>query len=543
MQGSEEWAPAEPALSQALRASEARFRNVIERNADGILVVGTDGVILFANQAAAFLLNRPAQRLMGEQFGIPIIAGETTEVDLPLPGGGHRVAEMRVVGTEWERKPALLATLRDISDRKRLEEELRQKIAELAQADRRKDEFLAMLAHELRNPLAPILSAAHVMKMQDDDPQIRARMRDMIEDQVRSMARLVDDLLDVSRITRGKIALRLEPVSPAAILRRAVETTRPQIQAKSHELRVTLLRESIKIWVDPLRIEQAVVNLLANAAKYTDPGGLIQLHAGISGGELVIRVRDNGVGIEREMLDQVFSLFTQADQSLDRSQGGLGIGLTLAQNLVRLHGGDLTATSEGLGRGSEFVIRIPCREAAHEPAKPTPEFRNLEHVRVRRVLIVDDNVPGGESLRLIVKLWGHEARVVTHGSDAIEAVAVFRPDVVILDIGLPGMDGYSIARVLRSGPDSKNLLLIAMTGYGRDEDRALAFEAGFDHHLVKPVDLAELERVLIQGRDWGRRAGDTATSASEQKDAFPKNGTSAADHERDRRLVDRESCG
>ncbi len=500
MECSETRDPSQKDVSEALRASEARFRNIIERNADGILVVSGDGNTLFANQAAANLLNRPAAELVGSYFGLPIIAGETTEIDLPLPRGPHRVAEMRVVETEWEGKPALLASLRDVSDRKRLEDELRQKISELAQADRRKDEFLAMLAHELRNPLAPILSAVHLMRLKGDDPEIRAQMRDVVEEQVRCMARLVDDLLDVSRITRGKIALRLEPTPIKSIVRRAVETTRSLYQAKGHELRVSLPGESAVIWVDPLRLEQVLVNLLANAAKYTDSGGRIELHANLVGGEVVIRVRDDGIGISPEMLDHVFDLFTQVDDSLARSQGGLGIGLTLARNLVRLHGGVLSASSEGLGRGSEFTIRLPHRRAESEPdAQPSSRQKSQNGSGSRRVLIVDDNVAGAESLRLIVKLWGHDCRVVHGGIEALEVVGVFRPDVVVLDIGLPGMDGYAVARSLRASPLSRSVLLIAMTGYGRDEDKARSREAGFDRHLVKPIDLSELEDLLSRG--------------------------------------------
>ncbi len=488
----------QPAADPALEASEARFRNIIEKNADGILVVRPDGTIRYVNPAATRLLNRPAADLIGEYFGIPIIAGNTTEVDLPLSESEVRVAEMRVVETEWEGEPALLASLRDISDRKRLEDELRQKIDELAVADQRKDEFLAMLAHELRNPLAPILNAVHIMRLRGDDQELREKMRDVVEQQVRCMARLVDDLLDVSRITSGKIQLRKEPVTLSTIVNRSIETVRPLLLAKGHELRVALPEEKVVIWADPLRLEQVLNNLLSNAIKYTDKGGLIQLEATADPAEIVLRVRDNGIGIAREMVDDIFGLFTQVDHSLARSQGGLGIGLTLARNLVRIHDGTLTAHSDGLGKGSEFVMTLPRpAEGVIEGAPPPPPTFEPAG-QPRRILVVDDNVSSADSLGLIIRLWGHECRVTHSGPEAIEEFDVFHPDVVLLDIGLPGMDGYQVARTLRSRTDWPGLILVAMTGYGRDEDRRRSREAGFDEHLVKPLDLDGLEHLLAR---------------------------------------------
>ena len=380
---------------------------------------------------------------------------------------------------------------------------MRQKIVELAQADQRKDEFLAMLAHELRNPLAPILNAVHVMRLRGQDPVLLASMRDVVEQQVRSMARLVDDLLDVSRISRGKIHLRHEPVSLPAIVHRSSETVRPLVEAKHHELRVSLPREPIRLWADPLRLEQILTNLLTNAVKYTDPGGRIEVEAETTDDQVVIRVRDNGIGIARSMLDEIFQLFSQVDHSLDRSQGGLGIGLTLARNLVNLHDGSLTARSDGPGLGSEFVVRLPNRTPL--PSELETEKRVADHPagRVCRVLVVDDNVPSAESLCLIMKLWGHECRVTHSGPEALEEAEIFKPDVILLDIGLPGMDGYAVARDLRNRPELETTLLIAMTGYGRDEDRMRSRNAGFDHHLVKPLDLDALEVLLARfGNGW-----------------------------------------
>ncbi len=487
--------PANP-QSPSPGASEARFRKLIESNADGMLVVRSDGTIRYANPAATSLLNRSATELVGRFFGIPILAGETTEIDLPFRDGKVVVVEMRVVETEWEGEPALLASLRDISDRKILEEELRQKIAELAVADQRKDEFLAMLSHELRNPLAPILNAVHIMRLRGDDQVLRERMRDIVEQQVRCMARLVDDLLDVSRITRGKIQLRLEPVSATALIQRSIETVRTQLAAKSHELHVTLPDEPVRIWADPVRLEQVMNNLLNNAVKYTDKGGRIDVAAEVDGDDVTIRVKDDGIGIDREMQEAIFGLFTQVDHSLARSQGGLGIGLTLARNLVQMHHGSLVARSDGPGRGSEFVVRLPISKEAIKADVPPPPPPLPTPGASRRVLVVDDNLPSADSLSLIIKLWGHECRVAHAGPDALEEAAVFRPDVILLDIGLPGMDGYQVAQELRGRPGSAEVVLIAMTGYGREEDRRRTREAGFDQHLVKPLDLDDLERLL-----------------------------------------------
>ena len=493
-------------LSAALSASEARFRGIIEMNADGIFVIGRDGTILFANPAATSLLERKRDELIGREFGIPMIPGETTEIDVPIRGSDVRVAEMRIAETEWEGRPALIASLRDVSDRKKLEEQLRRKTHELEQAHRRKEEFLAMLAHELRNPLAPILNAVHIMRLCSEDPTMLASMRDSVEQQVRVMARLVDDLLDLSRITRGTIALRLEPSLLPSIISRAVEITRPHLMAKQHELRISLPNQTLNLWADPVRIEQVLINLLDNATKYTDMGGRIEIEGFADDTHVVIRVRDNGIGIAPEMLPEIFDLFTQADRSLDRSQGGLGIGLTLARNLVHLHQGSIEARSDGLGRGSEFLVTLP-RTHLTPLEDPPPEINggsqpmatsSASSERPWRVLVVDDNIASAKSLAMIVELWGHECQLAHTGPDGVEAAESFRPDLILLDIGLPGMDGYSVAQELRKRPQHHSLILVAMTGYGRDEDRIRSMNAGFDHHFVKPLDLHSLESFLTK---------------------------------------------
>ncbi|MBV8487727.1 MAG: hybrid sensor histidine kinase/response regulator [Planctomycetaceae bacterium] len=423
---------------------------------------------------------------------------KTTEVDLPLGCSEVRVAEMCVVETEWDGEPAFLATLRDVSERKALETQLRQKVDELAESHRLKDEFLAMLAHELRNPLAPIRNAVHIMKARTGENALLSRMCEIIEHQVCSMTRLVDDLLDVSRITTGKIKLRQEPIDLEVIIKAAVESTGSLFQAKDHALKVTYCTQRLDLIADPVRIEQILVNLLTNAAKYTDAGGHIEVSTRREEAEAVVAVRDNGVGIEPSKLDQIFDLFQQIDQALDRSSGGLGIGLTLARRLARLHGGDLSGHSAGLGQGSEFVLRLPLAEkplrATDGPAQgPAPAASR--HQR-RRVLIVDDNLAMAHSLSEIVGLRGHECRIVHSGRAAMREAMAYFPDIVLLDIGLPGMDGFAVAPALRKLPGLARVEIIAMGGYGQTQDLIQAEAAGIDRYLVKPIDLGILRALL-----------------------------------------------
>jgi signal transduction histidine kinase len=488
------------ALRVALRASEARFRNIIEKTDDGVIVVRRDGRICFVNPAAVDLLGRSANDLLGEQSGIPLVATGTTEVDITQVGGAVRIAELRVVETEWEGTPALLVSLHDVTGRKRLEEQLRQKADQLVEADRRKDEFLAMLAHELRNPLAPILNAVHIMRLRGGDRKLLEELREMVERQVRVMARLVDDLLDVSRITRGKIRLRMEPVDLAGVVQSAVETTRPMLQSRCQTLTLTIPPGPLRMQADPVRLEQILVNLLNNASKYSDERSKILLTVNVEAGAAIIEVTDFGIGIAPEMVPHVFDLFAQADRSLDRAQGGLGMGLTLVRSLVAMHGGTATCRSDGLGRGSTFVVRLPMVTPPVEidpaPSVETPSDKS----RVFRVLVIDDNIHSAESLALIIKLWGHDTRVAHGGPKALEIAAAYRPEIVLLDIGLPEMDGYAVARSLRATPGLDDALLVAITGYSRDEDRLRSSEAGFDHHLVKPLDLDALEALLVRFR-------------------------------------------
>jgi two-component system CheB/CheR fusion protein len=368
----------------------------------------------------------------------------------------------------------------------------------LREADRRKDEFLAMLAHELRNPLAPIVNATRILRrLAPLGPELEG-MREMIERQTDQLTTLVDDLLDVSRITQGRITLRKANVELMTVLARAIETSRPLIDSRHHHLAVALPTESVRIEGDVARLAQAISNLLNNSAKYTDDGGQIELKAEVESGHVNIRIKDNGIGIPPEDLARVFDLFTQADRSLDRSQGGLGIGLTVVKKLVEMHGGRVEAYSEGSGKGSEFVVCLPLSMAPRDERhgkKPPVEGPAKPAVRTR-VLVVDDNVDSATSMSLLLKLDGHDVTMAHDGREALAVARAFLPQVILLDIGLPGMSGYEVARELRRDPAFANVTLIALTGYGQAEDRRRSKAAGFDHHLTKPVDDEALAMVL-----------------------------------------------
>jgi PAS domain S-box-containing protein len=383
-----------------------------------------------------------------------------------------------------------VGTMIDITEQKRA-------VQEMQLANQRKDEFLAMLAHELRNPLAPIRNAVELLRLKGpSDPQFQAQ-REVIHRQLQQLTRLVDDLLDVSRITQGKITLRKEKVELVNILARAVETSRPLIEARHQQFTVTMPPDSLRVEGDGTRLAQVVSNLLNNAAKYTEKGGHIWLNAGLEGEQIVIRVKDTGVGIPTEVLPRVFDLFTQADRSLDRSEGGLGIGLTLVRSLIEMHGGRVEAFSAGPGHGSEFIIHLPALPVElRTSAKSTRSIDMNTSSAPLRILVVDDNQDSAETLALLLTFSGHDVRVAHEGDTALETAGAFLPQVIILDIGLPRMDGYEVARRLRMRPQSKNCFLIALTGYGQDEDRQRSKEAGFDHHMVKPVDPVELQSLI-----------------------------------------------
>ena len=374
---------------------------------------------------------------------------------------------------------------------------------QLRENDRRKDEFLALLAHELRNPLAPVRNALSILQVKGSADPDAAWCRDVIERQLKQLTRLVDDLLDVSRITKGKIKLRLERFDLRAVIADAVETSRPLIDAHGHELSVTLPDGPIPVEGDMTRLTQVVANILNNAAKYQNNHGRVELTVTQESGQAVITVRDRGVGIPPEMLSRVFELFAQGERAPDRAQGGLGIGLSLVKNLVELHGGKVEAASDGIGRGSEFTVRIPS--LADQPADHTPD-QPAKHAPVavppRRILVVDDSLDAAESLARLLRLGGHEVRVAHDGRRALEIAHTEQPEVLLLDIGLPGMDGYELCRRVRQ-QGLGDALIIAMTGYGQERDRRRSKEAGFDTHTVKPVDYAEIMKLLASRSNGG----------------------------------------
>jgi signal transduction histidine kinase/DNA-binding response OmpR family regulator len=385
-------------------------------------------------------------------------------------------------------------------ERARLIEELSLRNYDLADADRRKDEFLAMLAHELRNPMAPIVNAVHLLRLPQATGPVVQRALDAIDRQVGHMVRLVDDLLDLSRINTGKVELRKERVSLSTIIEHAVQTSAPLVQKQKHEFVLSMPPEEIRLIADRTRLTQVVSNLLNNAAKYSPPGGRIDLVVVREGQEVVITVRDRGIGIRPEMLDSVFGLFVQSDRTADRSQGGLGIGLTLVRSLVEMHGGTVVAHSEGLGRGSEFIVRLPIIDTRTIPPPPPEPPRAEGRQHGMKVMVVEDNADVRETMRDFLQLSGHDVTVAVDGPSAVEALIEQRPDVALVDIGLPGLDGYQMLAALRERAADLPTVFIALTGYGRPQDRQRAFEAGFHDHLVKPVDSDALLRLLDDAR-------------------------------------------
>ncbi len=381
--------------------------------------------------------------------------------------------------------------------------ELERAMEQLREADRRKDEFLAILAHELRNPLAPISNSLELIRGPEVDPDVLAQARQTMERQLGQLTRLVDDLLEVNRISRGKIELRKCVADAAKIVLHAVEASRPLMEKKQQHLRLDLPAEPVELEVDDARLAQVIANLLNNASKYTDPSGQITLTLAREGESAVIRVCDTGVGLTREALSKIFEMFAQVDSTLERSQGGLGIGLTLARTLVELHDGTLTAASAGPGCGSEFTIRIPAKLRSSQPmtspaAGPPPQPAKPSGGGGRKVLVVDDNRDSATTLAMLLKLSSHTVEKAHDGEEALETARRFLPEVILLDIGLPKLNGYEVVRKLREQPWGKGIKVIALTGWGQEEDRQKSKEAGFDDHIVKPVQHAALVKLLAQ---------------------------------------------
>jgi signal transduction histidine kinase len=410
----------------------------------------------------------------------------------------HRVAALEAGADGYLVEPMepeeLVANVRALLRMRKAERERQAALEALQEADRRKDEFLAMLAHELRNPLAPIRNAVEILR-RTDDRETTARARELIGRQAAHLARLVDDLMEVSRITQGKLVLQRSRVSLATLVESALEVARPFVEKNGQRLEVAVPAGEVWLDVDPVRMAQVIANILHNASKFTPEGGRIQLAASREPEGVRISIRDDGMGIPSGLLGSVFDLFQQGERPLDRSQGGLGIGLSLVKGLVEMHGGNVVARSEGAGRGSEFVIELPNEVLAEGGPTPAATMRAAART-ARRVLVVEDNADAAEAMRMLLAQLGHHVASAANGREALEVARAFRPDVVLLDIGLPGLDGYEVARKLRSCDETRSARVIAVTGYGQPSDRERSSAAGFDHHLVKPVDPAKLAEAI-----------------------------------------------
>jgi PAS domain S-box-containing protein len=492
--------------AQALHDAERRLSLLLESIDDHLVSYDHEWRYTFVNEGAARLLGKPKEELLGHSIWdlFPEAVGNQYWRDLH-----QAVAEMRPITAEfyyraWDRwfenriypsSDGVTVFSSDISARKRREHALAERERALIAADQRKDEFLATLAHELRNPLAPIRQAAYIARSEQASAAQVRWSHDVVERQVDHMSRLLDDLLDVSRISRGTIELRKEPVALAAVIETAIETARPLIDARGHALSVHNHCGALQIEADANRLAQVISNLLSNAAKYTDPGGRIELHAKLDEGQLMLRVKDNGIGIAEQDRESVFDMFTQIQSTIDRSEGGLGIGLALAKGIVELHGGTIEARSDGLGHGSEFVLRLPV--VIHDvPAGDGAAPAVAPAAQPLKVLVADDNADAAQTLTMLLGLDGHDVKTATDGYRAVDIARDFHPDVVLLDIGMPGLNGFEVASTIRREPWSRSTRIIAITGWGKDQDKQRSKDAGFDEHLTKPVDPDALKPLM-----------------------------------------------
>jgi PAS domain S-box-containing protein len=494
-----------------LRRSEERFRLLVERVQDyAIFLLDPQGRIVTWNRGAERIKGYRASEILGQHFSRfyppdPVAQakparelqaaaeyGSVEDEGWRVRKNGERFWANVVITALRDEDGKLIGfakVTRDLTERRKVEA--------LQEADRLKDEFLAILAHELRNPLAPIRNALHVVGQAAADPADIERARRMGERQVEHMARLLDDLLDVARIRQGSLELRKETVDLAQAVERAVDTVRPIVRKRRQKLTVDISPGKLWVEADPGRLGQVLTNLLDNASKYTGEEGRIWVSGEAEGGLAAIRIRDSGVGIDPLQLPHIFDLFVQADRRMDRSVGGVGVGLTLAKRLTELHGGTVEVFSAGRDRGSEFVVRLPRIEGTAPRREVEEETRSQPPLRAPlRILVVDDNVDAADSIALLLSLSGEQVRVAYDGPTAVTTARDFRPQVAFLDIGLPGMDGYELARRLREAPRAERMLLVALTGWGQPKDRLESTEAGFDHHLVKPADPARLEKLL-----------------------------------------------
>jgi two-component system CheB/CheR fusion protein len=499
--------------------SPALYRQVVDAAPNGIVVTDGAGRIIAVNRQTekqfgytrAELLGQPIELLVPERLRGTHPAFRMAFVAQPQAramGAGRDLYGRRKDGSEFpvevglnplptRRGLMVLGAIVDISERKALEAELRLRLDELARDDQQKNEFLAMLGHELRNPLAPMSNAVRIMSMQGVDAATARAAQDMLARQLQHLVRLVDDLLDVGRILSGKIDLRRVPIDVNDAVRRGIETAQPVIQARGHTLVIELAPEALPVDGDLVRLSQVVANLLTNAARYSARPGRIWVRTRPQQGRVAIAVSDEGVGIDAAMLPHIFGLFVQAPSDLARSQGGLGIGLTLVKRITELHGGTVTAASGGMGQGAEFVVDLPASELAasvrYAAPSETPFVTDALH---RRVLVVDDNIDAAESIATILRLSGYRVQTAYTGRTALAVLPRCRPDVMVLDIGLPDMSGYDVARAVRASPTYRRLPVVAVTGYGQQQDRDASRAAGIDLHLTKPVDLTELQSFI-----------------------------------------------
>jgi PAS domain S-box-containing protein len=500
-------------VSEHMRVEEtqARLAAIVESSQDAVISKTLDGVIRSWNAEAERLFGHTAAEAVGRSITMIIPPERLSEETMIVESlrRGERVEHFETVRmSKTGRLIDLSLTIspihdstgrvigaskiaRDITEQKRTAEALRE-------ADRRKDEFLALLAHELRNPLAPLRNGLEILRLAGADSKAAERARTMMERQLGHMVRLVDDLLDVSRISRNKLELRRSPVLLSDVVSSALETVRPVIEASGHELITALPAEPVHLDADLTRLAQVFSNLLTNSAKYTDRGGRIELAAERRSGELAISVRDTGIGIPADALPHVFEMFSQVDRSIERSTSGLGIGLALVKGLVEMHGGTVTAESGGPGMGSTFTVHLPLPESRQEPeAAEAGEGGPGADRRRRRVLVVDDNLDSASSMEILLKLLGNEVRTVHDGLEAVAAAEQFQPEVVLMDVGMPRLNGYEATRRIREQPWGREMVVIALTGWGQESDKALSREAGCNAHMVKPIDLAELEKLLL----------------------------------------------
>lgn len=504
---------------KALSLSEMRYRRLFESAKDGILILDADTArITDSNPFISELLGYEHAELLGKElwelgFFKDIEANKAAMRELQekhyirydglsLKAKNGLSIEVEFVSNIYNEDlhSVIQCNIRDISERNRA-------AAYLAQEDRNKDEFLAMLAHELRNPLTPIKSAAQLLRMEKVDHAIVSRAQEIIERQADHMIRLVDDLLDISRLQSGKVRLQRENVDLEKIVSNAIDACNHQIISHNHQITLNFQREpSVFVDADPARITQIISNLVVNAVKYTPNGGAIHVATAIESGMAVVRVRDNGSGIDSTMLRRIFDMYTQVEQSLDRSQGGLGLGLKLVKELVLLHGGSVEVLSEGLGKGSEFVVRLPLALAS-EAEFELPEVSLLASGVGRRILLVEDNADTRETMEMLLRMSGHTIQTAEDGLRGVEKALEMLPDVALIDIGLPVLNGYEVAKAIRAGIGGDKIVLIALSGYGQIEDKILAFSAGFDDHLTKPADISDLLTLLKDFEKYHRVSG------------------------------------